>query len=53
MNQLFLILCIVSTVVSICFHKKIGWLWTFLLAIALPIVLLVLAIIMLVIGGDK
>ena len=53
MNQLFSFLVLFSVVVAACLCKRVGMLKAILIAIFLPICLFTLAVIILIIGGDK
>ena len=53
MNQLLIILLATSIIAAIALYKKIGLWRAITIAIALPILLFTLAILLLVIGGDK
>lgn len=53
MNQLFVIIFTASTIVAIALYKKIGLWWSLAIVFALPILLFVVAVAMLIIGGDK
>ena len=53
MNQLFICLCLISVIVAIAAYKKCGIWLSLLIAITLPVFLHVIAIIILLIGGDK
>lgn len=53
MKQLLVILCIVSAGTACVLYKKIGLLWSLAILFALPLVLFVLAVVLLITGGDR
>lgn len=53
MNKLFVILFLVSAGVACVLYKKIGLLWSLAILLALPLVLFIVAIVLLILGGDR
>ena len=45
--------CIISVVTAIVLYKKVGFWWALVIAFALPICLFVIAVILLILEGDK
>ncbi len=55
MNQLFIVCCIISTIISIAItlHTKVGFWWALTLFFTLPILLFLISVILLIVGGDR
>ena len=53
MNQLFVICCLISAIAAIVLFKKIGFWWALAIVFAFPILLFLIAMILLIAGGDK
>lgn len=53
MNQMFIICCLISVITAIALFKKVGFWWTLTIVFALPILLFLVAVILLIVGGDK
>ena len=55
MNQLFMIFCAISMIIAIVLvlSRKIGFWGALTIVFALPVCLLIIAIVILIIGGDK
>ncbi len=53
MNQLFNILVLFSVIAAVCLYKRIGIPKAIMIALGLPICLFILAVIILILGGDR
>jgi hypothetical protein len=53
MNQMFIICCLISVIIAITLFKKVGFWWALTIIFALPILLFLIAMILLIAGGDK
>ena len=53
MNQLFSTCCVFSVILAIVLFKKFGIWRALAIALGLPVVLFVIAVILLIVGGDK
>ena len=53
MHQLFIICYIISLIVGIALFRKIGFWWALAIAFVLPILLFAIAVVLLIVGGDK
>ena len=53
MHQLFIICCIISVIIAVVLFKKIGFWWALAIAFVLPILLFAIAVVLLIVGGDK
>ena len=52
MNQMFIICCVISATIAIALFKKVGFWWALVIAFVLPLCLFVIAVILLIAGGD-
>ena len=53
MNQMFIICCLVSAITAIALFKRVGFWWALTIVLALPILLFLIAVILLLVGGDR
>ena len=53
MNQMFIVCCLVSAITAIALFKRVGSWWSLTIVLALPILMFVIAVILLLVGGDR
>ena len=53
MNQLFIFLVLFSVIAAACLYRRIGIPKAIMIAFGLPICLFILAVVILILGGDR
>jgi hypothetical protein len=53
MNQMFIVCCFISAITAIALFKRVGFWWALTIVLALPILLFLIAVILLLVGGDR